>query len=281
MGYDRSHPRPKRRADREVTQSNEATQNTEASGSHNPSDLRVTVIGSSGTFSSADSSCSSYLIRTASTTVLLDAGPGSSIELQRHLDLADIDAIIVSHEHPDHWTELPSLYHAYRFGLGRPHVPLFGTAGTRLLFDGAVPEATAYTFDWTTIDALSIVDIGDITFTFSLTDHPVETLAIRAEAGGRSIAYSADTGPDWSPERFDAPIDLLVYEASLRVDMEDRGIPHISGRQAGENAAAADVGHLVLTHIPPGEDPDERVLTAAAGFSGPIDLAQPGRTFVP
>lgn len=247
----------------------------------NVANLRLTVIGSSGTYSSADSSCSSYLLRTATTTVLLDAGPGSSIELQRHVDLADIDAIIVSHEHPDHWTELPSLYHAYRFGLGRPHVPLFGTAGTRVLFDGAVSEATAYTFDWTTIDESSEVHVGDISFTFSLTDHPVETLAIRAEAAGRSIAYSADTGPDWEPSRFDSEIDVMIYEASLRVDMEDRGIPHISGRQAGEKAAAAGVNHLVLTHIPPGEEPDERVSAAADGFDGPIDVATPGRTFTP
>ncbi len=256
----------------------EATQNET---SNNPADLRITVIGCSGTYSSADSSCSSYLVRTSTTAVLLDAGAGSSIELQRHIDLADIDAIIVSHEHPDHWTELPSLYHAYRFGLGRTHVPLYGTAGTRRLLDGAVSEATAYTFDWTTIDASSVVHVGDISFTFSLTDHPVETLAIRAQAGGRSIAYSADTASDWSPESFDAPIDVLVYEASLRVDMEDQGIPHISGRQAGEKAAAARVGHLVLTHIPPGEDATERMETAAVGFSGPLDVAAPGRTFTP
>ncbi len=257
------------------------TESTQSDTSGNPADLRVTVIGCSGTYSSADSSCSSYLLRTDSTTVLLDAGPGSSIELQRHIDLANIDAIIVSHEHPDHWTELPSLYHAYRFGLGRPHVPLYGTAGTRMLLDGAVSEATSYTFDWTTIDETSVVEIGDISFSFSMTDHPVETLAIRAEAGGRSIAYSADTGPDWSPERFHAPIDVLIYEASLRADMEDQGIPHISGRQAGENAAAAEVGHLVLTHVPPGEDPSERVSTASVGFLGPIDVAAPGRTFTP
>ncbi|MFT7475065.1 MAG: ribonuclease BN (tRNA processing enzyme) [Verrucomicrobiales bacterium] len=245
----------------------------------NPNDLRVTVIGCSGTYSSADSSCSSYLVQTDSTSVVLDTGPGSSIELQRHLDLADVDAIILSHEHPDHWTEMPSLYHAYRFGLGRPHVPVYGTAGTRLLLDAACSEATAYTFDWITIDASSAVTIGDIDFTFSKTDHPVETLAIRAESGNASIAYSADTGPDWSPEGFESPIDLMVYEASLRVEMEDLGIPHVSGRHVGINAAAAGIRHLVLTHLPPGEDPDERAAAAAASFSGPIDIAAPGRTF--
>lgn len=247
----------------------------------NPADLRITVIGCSGTYSSSDSSCSSYLVRTASTTVLLDAGPGSSIELQRHVDLADIDAIIVSHEHPDHWTELPSLYHAYRFGIGRAHVPLYGTAGTRTLFDAACAEGTKYTFDWTTIDQASQTRIGDIDFSFSLTDHPVETLAIRAEAGGRSVAYSADTGPGWDPAEFGRAIDVLVYEASLRVDMEDRGIPHVSGRQAGSKAETAGIGHLVLTHIPPGEEPDERLSSAAAEYDGPIDVAAPGRTFTP
>jgi len=247
----------------------------------NPADLGITVIGCSGTYSSADSSCSSYLVRTTSTTVLLDAGPGSSIELQRHVDLADVDAIIVSHEHPDHWTELPSLYHAYRFGLDRSHVRLYGTAGTRSLLDASVVEATERTFDWTTIDESSTLEVGDISFSFSLTDHPVETLAIRGEAGGMSVAYSADTGPAWSPERFGAPVDVLVYEASLSVDLEDQGIPHVSGRQAGERAAAAGVGHLVLTHVPPGEDPYERVAAASARFVGPIDAAVPGRTFSP
>jgi ribonuclease BN (tRNA processing enzyme) len=245
----------------------------------NPNDLRVTVIGCSGMYSSVDSSCSSYLVQTDSTSVVLDTGPGSSIELQRHLDLADVDAIILSHEHPDHWTEMPSLYHAYRYGLGRPHVPVYGTAGTRLLLDAACSEATTYTFDWVTIDATSDVTVGDIDFTFSKTDHPVETLAIRAESGKASIAYSADTGPDWSPEGFGAPIDLMVYEASLRVDMEDLGIPHVSGRHVGINAAAAGVRHLVLTHLPPGEDPGERSAAAAGSFSGPIDVASPGRTF--
>ena len=254
---------------------------TQLDSRENPANLRITVIGCSGTYSSVASSCSSYLMQTDTTSVLLDAGPGSSIELQKHIDLADIDALIISHEHPDHWTELPSLYHAYRFGIGRPHVPHYGTAGTRVLFDAACVEGTVYTFDWTTIDRSSEVQVGDITFTFSLTDHPVETLAIRAEAGGRSVAYSADTGPDWSPTHFESPIDLLIYEASLRVEMEDMGIPHISGRQAGRRSRDAEVGHLVLTHIPPGEDPMEREDSATAEYSGTVDVATPGRTFHP
>ncbi len=245
----------------------------------NPNNLRLTVIGCSGTYSSPDSACSAYLVQTDTTSVLLDAGPGSSIELQRQLPLANLDAMVISHEHPDHWTELPSLYHAYRWGLDDSKIPVFGTAGTKVRLDGASAKATRETFEWTTIDQTSRLTIGDLNFSFSETDHPVETLAIRVESGGVAVGYSADTGPDWSPAAFDGPVDLMLYETTLPVELEDQEIPHVSGRQAAERAAEAGVGRLVITHIPPGWDPAERLVAADAAFAGPIELAEPGRTF--
>ncbi len=242
--------------------------------------LRITVLGCSGTYASPESACSGYLVQTATTSVVLDAGPGTSMELQRHIALEDIDAFILSHEHADHWTELPTLYHAFRWGIRRFHVPTYGTQGTRDLLHAVIPEALEHAFEWTVINERSRVTVGDIAFTFSTTDHPVETLAIRAESGGRSLVYSADTGPDWSPERFDAPIDLMVYEASITVAAEGDGIPHVSGREAGERARAAGVGTLVLTHVPPGEDREERLDAAAKGFGQTATLAAPGRCFV-
>ena len=247
----------------------------------NPNDLRVTVIGCSGTYSSSESACSSYLVQTASTSVLLDAGPGSSIELQNHLDLGNLDAIVLSHEHPDHWTEMPSLYHAYRYGIEQPGLPVYGTAGTKARLDAAAPEATSGTFDWVTIDATSTLTIGDLAFTFSETDHPVETLAMRIESGGVSIAYSADTGPDWSPEAFEAAIDLMIYETTLPIELEDAEIPHVSGRQAGERATNAGIDTLVLTHVPPGHDAGERASALGETYTGVVEIAEPGRTFRP
>lgn len=238
----------------------------------------VTVIGCSGTYSSEDSSCSSYLLRSETTSVLLDAGPGSSMELQRHIDLRDLDAIIISHEHPDHWTELPSMYHAYRYGIERFGVPVYGTVGTKTALLAVTPEANETAFSWTTIDHQSTLTIGDIEFSFSLTDHPVETLAILAQSGDATIGYSADTGPDWSPESFGRDIDVFIYETTLPDDLEDEGIPHITGRQAGERATAAGVGHLVITHVPPGHDAKHRERSTATTFSGQISVATPGLT---
>lgn len=238
--------------------------------------LELTVIGCSGTYSSTESSCSSYLVRSATTSVLLDAGPGSSIELQHHIDLSDLDAIIISHEHPDHWTELPILYHAYRYGLGVSDFPLFGTAGVKANLDAVSPQATSTAFQWSTINAESTVSIGDIDFTFSETDHPVETLAMLARSGDTTIGYSADTGPGWSPEAFDEDIDVFIYEMTLPESMETDGIPHVSGREAGRRATAAGVGHLIVTHVPPGHEAKDRRASAATEFSGQISIAKPG-----
>ena len=113
----------------------------------NPNGLSLTVIGCSGTYSSTKSACSAYLVQTASTSVLLDAGPGSSIELQKHVALADLDAIILSHEHPDHWTEMPSLYHAYRYGIGAKVIAVFGTGGTRAVLNAVCENATQTVID--------------------------------------------------------------------------------------------------------------------------------------
>lgn len=247
----------------------------------NPNDLRLRVIGSSGTYSSTDSACSCYLVQTKSTTVLVDAGPGSSMELQRHIDLGELDAVVLSHEHPDHWTEMPTIYHAFRYILEKPGLPVFGTAGTKSRLDAAVPEATGETFAWTTIDENAAFQIGDMAFTFSETDHPVETLAMRIESGGTAVAYSADTGPDWSPVSFGADIDLMVYETTLPNDLEDQEIPHVSGRQAGERATAAGIKKLVITHVPPGHEASDRVNSVEETFSGPVEIAEPGQVFHP
>lgn len=248
---------------------------------NNPNDLRITIIGCSGTYSSTDSACSAYLVQSATTSVLVDAGPGSSIELQQHIEFSELDAVVLSHEHPDHWTEMPMMYHAYRYGIEQLGLPVYGTAGTKLRLDAAVPEANSTAFSWTTITASSALTIGDLSFGFSETDHPVETLAMRIESGGVAVAYSADTGPDWSPEDFGEKIDLMIYETTLPVDLEDAEIPHVSGRQAGERATAAGIETLVLTHVPPGHDSTERVVALGETYSGTVEIAEPGRVFRP
>lgn len=240
-----------------------------------PDQLTITVLGASGTYPAPSTACSGYLLRTASTTVWLDCGSGTLANLQRHVPLTDVDGIVCSHSHPDHWLELPLAVNALRYGMHRPDagVPLYWTAETAELFNWVSGHPPEPTFRPEVVDESSLVRIGDIDIRFSRTDHPVETLAVRADAGGRSVAYSSDTGNAWELASLGPGIDVAVVEATL--DEADADIvQHLTARQAGSQATRAGVAGLVLTHLAPGSDPDARVAEASAAFDGPVAVAR-------
>jgi ribonuclease BN (tRNA processing enzyme) len=134
------------------------------------------------------------------------------------------------------------------------------------------------TLVWHGIDDSSVLEIGDQTVRFSRTDHPVETLAVRIDAGGRSLLYSADTGAGWDPAAVGAGVDLLVCEASLRPEHEGV-VQHLTGRQAGKLARTIGTGRLVVTHVVPGVDPAAQRDLAADAFGGTVELAAANRSF--
>lgn len=240
--------------------------------------LTITVLGSSGTYASAGNACSGYLVRDEETTVWLDCGPGTLANVQQHVALGDIDGLVVTHSHPDHWLELPVLRNALRYGLQIEGIPVHGTAETRSMLSKVIRDGYEPTFDWHVISDGSQFSVGSLTFTCSRTDHPVETLAVRIESAGRSIVYSADTGPEWSPTAFAAPIDLAVIEATF-LAVDERPDVHVSGRQAGAMAKDAGVKQLVITHVFPGNDPEAHRLEAAEAFGADVGVALPHTTF--
>lgn len=240
--------------------------------------LALTVLGCGGTYAGPGNACSGYLVDDGETTLWLDAGPGTAANAQNHVDLADVDAIVLSHEHPDHWLDLPILRNVYRYvlGLERP-VPVYGTAGNRERADALIGEVEP-TFAWTTIDASSEVEVGGLRLSFSLTDHPVETLAARVEGGGRSFVYTADTGPGWTPDALGLQCDAVLCEATM-TDADSGTSPHLTGGEAGAAATRSDAGRLLLTHLLPGSSADVRRDEAAATFTGPVEVVEPNRRY--
>lgn len=235
--------------------------------------LNLTVLGCGGSFAGPDNACSGYLVRSPGATTVIDLGPGTLANLQHHVDIAALDAVVLSHEHPDHWLDLPILRNAMRYVLGLEGLAVYGTAGTLDLARKLIGELDP-TLRWTTIAAGSKVALGDQQLRFARTDHPVETLSVRVDADGRSLVYSADTGPGWSPATLGDAIDLLVCEATFGAEFEGT-VQHLSGRQAGALADSAAVGRLLLTHLQPGSEPGERAAEARALFGGAIDVARP------
>ncbi len=240
--------------------------------------LTVTVLGCSGSYAAPGNPCTGYLVQSDSTAVLLDCGPGTLGPLQEAIDLADISAIVTTHCHPDHWLELPVIRNVFIWFVPRTAVPVYGTAETRAMDRAITVLRSGRTdpLDWTVVDPSSKVAIGDQRWSFARTDHPVETLAARVDAGGRSFAFSSDTGPGWDFRSLGEGIHVAMCDASHGCEHEGRGIPHMSAREAAGAASAAGVERLVLTHLAPGCDPGAQLAEAGAAFDGDLDVARPG-----
>jgi ribonuclease BN (tRNA processing enzyme) len=195
--------------------------------------------------------------------------------LQTHIPLDQVDAVVITHEHPDHWTDLEALGIAFKWGLRKRGPAVFAPSSIRgMMRIGQAVEA----FTWTSIDQTSKIMIGDIRISFSRTDHSVPTFAVQAEFNGRRVGYSADTGPAWSLSALGTGLNLAICEASFLHDREGT-VQHLSARQAGRSAAAAGVDRLVITHLMPGVDHEAARLEAEEAFGGPVDVARVGVTY--
>lgn len=206
---------------------------------------------------------------------MIDAGSGTLARLQEHISLADLDAVFISHSHPDHWTDAEGLAVAFRWALDRRGVRLIAPRGLKeQLRVGSASDV----FDWTVVGDGDGVDVGGLRLTFSRTDHPVETLAARVDFGDRSIGYSADTGPAWSLSSLGRGIDLALCEATFLSDKEGT-LQHLSARQAGLTAAEAGADRLVITHLMPGTDREAALREAQAAFGPAATVASAGARF--
>lgn len=248
--------------------------------------MRLTVIGCSGSFPRPDSPASCYLVEADGFSMLLDMGNGAVGALQRHHAFLDIDAICISHLHPDHCLDMCVYWIARTFApRGRqPRIPVYGPAGIAEHLSqayGLDPEpGMSETFDFRILSSTTF-EIGPFKISAASMNHPVETFGFRIEHEGRVIAYSGDTAETPALVELARGADLFLCEASF---LDQPNLPlaamHLMARQAAEYAIEADVGTLVLTHLLPWNDPALSLSEAkGCGFRGNIELAHPGAVY--
>jgi ribonuclease BN (tRNA processing enzyme) len=248
--------------------------------------MRMRVVGSSPSVQRAGRACSCYLLRTRDASVLLDLGSGALGNLHNAIDYPQIDAIVISHMHADHFLDLIPLRYGLKYGplLRDGRMPLWlppgGSAMLRTLVGAFAAEGKGdfldEVFEVGEYDPARPMEVNDLRLSFRQTRHYVETYSIRAERGTSSVVYSADTAPCDAVVEHARGCSLFLCEATLGLGTEEGVRGHASAEEAGDMAQRAGAHRLALTHYNSTYAPDELVEAAQSAFSGRVSMADDG-----
>lgn len=245
--------------------------------------MKLTVVGCSGSAPGPGRAASCYLVEAEGYRLLLDLGSGALAALQQVLRPEQLDAIFLSHLHPDHCVDMASLAVILRYGAPGQRAPIqvIATPGAaRHLLDVYYPGSPPSTF--TGLFEFQVPDVhqlGPFTLRTTPVRHPVPALAVRVSAGGRSLVYSGDTAACPALVELARDADALLCEAAWAGSPPPVPGIHLSGREAGEHAAQAAVGRLLITHIPAWESVEAALAGARATFDGDVVAVAAGETY--
>jgi ribonuclease BN (tRNA processing enzyme) len=225
--------------------------------------VRVTVLGKSPSWPDAGGACSGYLVDEGGTALLLDCGNGVFAKLRERLPYAEVDALVISHLHADHFLDLIPFSYALSYGPGaagaRPalHVPPGAREGLRRIVG--------------TWGSEELVENA-----FVLREYDPDE--VRGAATGGRFTFGADTGPSDDLVAFARDTELLMLESTIaEPDEAPRG--HLTPAEAGDHAARAGAKRLVLTHLTDEADPDRALREARRAYDGPLEVAVEGAEY--
>jgi ribonuclease BN (tRNA processing enzyme) len=244
-------------------------------------DVRLTVLGGCGAWPAADQACSGYLVEHNGFRLLVDPGYAVVPRLLRHIAPGDVDAVFVTHGHPDHCADLNPLLRARVMSDERiPPLPVF--APSHALTAVLALDRKQWLGASIVLHELtpgSDFAIGPFNAETRMLPHSLPNAGLRLSTGDHTIAYTGDTGPSPEIAALARNADLLLAEASY---VDDDDMPHdlrtvlSTARQAGQHAADANAGRLVLTHLIPGTDPEAATNAARASYPGDVSVANGG-----
>ena len=243
--------------------------------------MRLTVLGACGAWPEAGGAASGYLLEQDGFRLVLDLGYATLPRLLALMPAGAVDAVLVSHGHPDHCADVNPLLRARALGPAQaPPLPLYclpGALDPVLALDRPGMLDAAYALHaFRAGEALAIGPFAAETWPLP---HFVPNAGIRLTAGGRTLAYTGDSGPSPDLAALARDADLLLAEATFAEVVPERSRGSLSSaRHVGEVAAQAGVRRLVLTHLWPGSPAAAAREAALRAFRGPVAVASSALT---
>ena len=242
--------------------------------------MKLTVLGNNGPFPGAGGACSGYLVQEGDINLLLDCGNGVLGNLQKRISLNRLDAVILSHLHSDHMSDLMVLRYAVQIGMKRGMtdrpVDVYAPAEPPEEY-GRLDIKDAFVLRPLT-DGL-MLNYGPMKLTFAGMTHPVKSFAASIEAGGKRFVYSGDTSWNENIVNFCGNADLVLLDAGLKSSDKTGGnAAHLTARECGEVAKECGAKKLVITHFWPGYDVKELLCEAKEVFDN-VEAAEILKTY--
>ncbi|MCP3742556.1 MBL fold metallo-hydrolase [Rossellomorea sp. BNER] len=237
--------------------------------------MKLTVIGQWGGYPKAGEASSGYLLEYDKFKLLVDCGSGVLSFLQTHIDVKELDALILSHYHPDHVADIGVLQHAlliqYHLGEYNRTLPVYAHTEDNASFSKLTYKNLMKGHQY---NPNGTMEIGPFSISFLKTKHPVPCYAMRIEAGGKVLVYTADSAyrEEFIPFAKDA--DVLLCESNFYGEMNGANAGHMTSFEAARIAKGASVKQLILTHLPHFGDLNQLVEEASSVFNGKIQLAK-------
>lgn len=251
--------------------------------------MKLTIVGCAGSYPGPESAASCYLVEAEHDgrrwSIVLDFGNGALGSLQRHCEVDELDAVFLTHLHPDHCIDLCSYYVVRNYDpLGRfpEKLPVHAPIGARERLTRAYavdkPEDLGTAFDFVDLIDQQAVHVGPFVVTPYRVNHPVEAYGFRVESEGQVLAYTGDTDTCDALRVLERDADLVLTDSAF-VDGRDDSMTgvHLSGSRAARAATEAGAKRLMLTHIPAWTPIADCVRDAGRVWAGQVELATAGQ----
>ncbi|PLS02986.1 MBL fold metallo-hydrolase [Neobacillus cucumis] len=237
--------------------------------------MKLTIIGYWGGYPKKNEASSGYLLEHDGFQLLIDCGSGVLSKLQNIIQPQELDAVILSHYHPDHTADIGVLQHARLIqgflGNELPTLPIYGHSFNEHEFSKltykTITKGHAY-------DPEGTLTAGPFKLSFLKTNHPVPCYAMRIEAGGKTLVYTGDSSFKEEFIDFSRNADVLLCECNFYGNQNGRSAGHMNSVEAGQLAQKAEVKQLILTHLPHYGSLGELITEASVQYSGIIKLAE-------